>query len=112
MRKFLMTISLVLAASAPAWAENSAKPAVPAATAAATAAASYNVDDTPIGDILDDPAAAAIVDKYVPGFSANPETELARGMTLRMLQPYAADTFTDAVYEKLDKDFAALAKGK
>jgi hypothetical protein len=75
----------------------------------AAAAQPYTTEDTALGDILDDAEAAAMIDKYVPGFSKDPQVEMARGMTLRQIQGYAADAFTDAVLTSLDSDFAALA---
>lgn len=86
---------------------------VPGAVAqsAQTAAAStvYTTDDTPVGEILDDAEAAAIVDKYVAGFSKDPQVDMARAMTLRDVQQYATESFTDEVLKSIDADFAALA---
>jgi hypothetical protein len=39
--------------------------------------------------------------------------EMARGMTLKQIQPYASDTVTDEVLKNMDAEFAALStKGK
>jgi len=111
MRKILVALCLCLATVPALAAEAAAKSA--AKQAAPAAATTYTTEDTDIGSLLDDPAAAEIIDKHVPGFSTNPETELARGMTLKQVQPYAADTFTDELLKAIDADFAALAaKGK
>lgn len=75
---------------------------------AAPVSAHYSVEDTPIGDLLDDPRARAILDKYIPGFSTGDQVDMARGMTLRSIQPYAPDTVTDDVLAKIQGDFAKL----
>lgn len=70
-------------------------------------APAYSTSDTPIGELLDNPATLAILDEYLPGFSKAEQIDSARGMTLKAVQPYAEDTVTD---EKLAKIDAALAK--
>lgn len=110
MRSVLAAVCLALATTSTLAAAGGAasQPTRPAAATAAKAPA-YTADETEIGSLLDDPAAAAIIDKYIPGFSSNPQTELARGMTLRQIQPYAADSITDDVLKSIDADFAAMA---
>lgn len=48
--------------------------------------------DTQLGTLLDDPTAKAIIEKYLPGVSANPMVAMARGFTLNALlaMPVAA----------------------
>lgn len=48
--------------------------------------------DTTLGEILDNPQAKAILDKQLPGVSANPMIAMARGMSLNMIlsMPQAA----------------------
>ena len=74
--------------------------------------AAYSTTDTDIGTLLDDPAARAIVDKYVPGFSSGDQIDMARGMTLKAIQQFAADTLTDKVLAQIDADLAQLAPKK
>ena len=87
-------------------------PAVPPTPSAAAAKAPYNTNDTDIGTILDDPAARAIVDKHIPGFSAGDQVDMARGMTLKAIQQYSPDRITDQVLAEIDSDFAKLAAKK
>ena len=101
---FLVTIPLT-AAMAQSHAVTSAPPA-------AAAQAAYNTNDTDIGTILDDPAARAIVDKHIPGFSAGEQVDMARGMTLKAIQQFASDRITDRVLAEIDSDFAKLAAQK
>ena len=81
-----------------------------AAPAAAEAPAGYSSASTPIGTLLDDAAAKAVLDKIVPGLSTNPQIDMARGMTLKDIQSYAADQLTDDVLKKIDVELAMLAK--
>lgn len=48
--------------------------------------------DTTLGQILDNPQAKEVLDKYVPGISTNPMVSMAKGMTINMLlsMPQAA----------------------
>jgi hypothetical protein len=108
MRLFL--ISAALAFSAPALANEPVKAdAAPAAPAAAEkAAAAYSVETSSIGDLLDNPAAKAILDKHLPGATENPQFEMARPMTLRAVQQFAPDQFTDERLSKIEADLKAL----
>ena len=68
----------------------------------------YSTGDTDLGTLLDDSAARAIIDKYLPGFSSSEQIDMARGLTLKDLQQYSPDTFSDEVLAKIDADFAKL----
>ena len=48
--------------------------------------------DTTVGQLLDNPQAKAILDKYVPGVSTNPMVGMVRGMSINSLlaMPQAA----------------------
>ncbi|HXD02895.1 MAG TPA: hypothetical protein VN627_06265 [Novosphingobium sp.] len=82
----------------------------PAKTAAQAPAAkqAYTTADTDIGTLLDDPAAKAIVEKYIPGLTTNPQVDMARAMTLKAVQAYAPDEVTDERLAKIDADLAKL----
>jgi hypothetical protein len=105
MRLFL--ISAALAFSAPALANEPVK-ADAAPAAAEKAAAAYSVETSSIGDLLDNPAAKAILDKHLPGATENPQFEMARPMTLRAVQQFAPDQFTDERLSKIEADLKAL----
>jgi hypothetical protein len=83
----------------------------PAALAQA-AGAHYSSAETDIGTILDDPAARAVVDKHIPGFSSQDQIEMARTMTLKGIQQYAPDKYSDKVLAEIDADFAKLPAKK
>ncbi len=93
--------------AAPAFAAP-APAAAPTAAAAPAAAGKYNVAETEIGTLLDDPAAKAIVEKHIPGFTTNEQVDMARGMTLKDVQQYASDQITDASLTAIQADFAKL----
>ncbi|MEO7247596.1 MAG: hypothetical protein ABIW31_04010 [Novosphingobium sp.] len=75
---------------------------------AAAAATGYTTADTSIGTLLDDTAAKAVLDKYMPQFSSNPQVDMARGMTLKQVQQFAPEKITDEVLAKVDADLSKL----
>jgi para-nitrobenzyl esterase len=88
-----------------------AQPA-PAAAPATAAADHYATATTPIGTLLDDPAAKAVLTKYIPEVVSNPQIDMARGMTLKDTQQYAPDMVSDAVLAKIDAELANLPAKK
>ena len=98
----LMT-GLAIATAAPASAQTA--PAAPAATATAK---HYTTGDTSIGTLLADPAAKAIIDKHIPGFSTNPQIEMVSNATLLQIQPMKPALLTDALLAAIDADLAKL----
>jgi len=87
-------------------------PAIPAnaADAPAAAAAGFSTQSSTIGDLIDNPQTHAILDKHLPGFASNPQIDMAKGMTLRQIQSFAADKLTDEVLAKIDADLAKVGK--
>lgn len=83
-----------------------------AQTAATPAAPSpaYSTADSLIGDLLDNPATRAIVEKYLPEVVHSDQIDMARGMTLVAIQAYAADSVTDEALKKIDEELAKLPK--
>ena len=78
------------------------------APAAAPAAGHYTTTDTDVGTLLDDPASKAVLDKNIPGFSANPQIQMARSMTLRQLQQFDSAALPDSLMSSIDADLAKL----
>ena len=99
----------VLAASTAAVAQPAA---TPAAAPAAAAADHYSTSATPIGTLLDDPAAKAVLVKYIPAVVSNPQIDMARGMTLKDTQQYAPDMVSDDTLAKIDAELAKLPAKK
>jgi hypothetical protein len=101
----------VMIALAAAAATLTAAPALAAEAAVAAApAAALNTTDTSIGDLLDNPAAKAVLAKHIPAMIENAQIDMARSMTLKQIQGFAGDTLTDEVLAKIDVDLAALKK--
>ena len=82
------------------------------AEAAAAHTPAYSSTDTLIGELLDNAATRAILDKYLPGFSTADQIDAARNMTLRACQQYAPETITDEALAKIDSDLAKLPPPK
>jgi para-nitrobenzyl esterase len=79
---------------------------------AQTPPAHYSTSETDIGTLLDDPAASAVLDKYAPGFTSDGQVQMARPMTLKAIQQYAPERFSDEVLAKIDADLAKLPAKK
>lgn len=114
MRLEHLTIAICIAAlpTMAAAQSSTASPAVPAAKSAPKAHPVYTTESTDLGTLLDDPAAKAVLVKRVPDLVNNDQIEMARGMTLRALQPYAGEVLTDEVLKNIDADLAALPQPK
>lgn len=78
----------------------------------AVAAPPLSTATTTIGEILDTPAAKAVVDRHLPSVFANSQIRMARPLTLKGLQRFAKDTVSDSALAAIDKDFAALPAKK
>ncbi len=110
MRFVAFTFGLALAmASTMAVAQSAPAANVPAA---ATAGAAYSTTATDVGTLLDDPAAKAVLLKYVPGMAGSSQIDMARGLSLKDLQQYAPDAMSDKVLAEIDAEFAKLPPKK
>ena len=78
------------------------------ALAAAKASGRYTTLTTPIGELLDNPATRAVLERHVPAFLKSPQLDMARGTTLYGLQTYVPDQFTDALLATIDRDLAVI----
>lgn len=72
----------------------------------------FSTATSTIGEILDDPAAKAVVEKHLPKVFTNPRIRMARPLTLKGLQRFAKDGVSDGALTAIDKDFAGLAAKK
>lgn len=104
MKKLAIAAALAAAFAVPA---HAAEPAPASAPAPA-----YSTAETDIGTLLDNPATKAVLDKHMPGFSANPQIDMARSMTLKQVQQFAGDQMTDDVLAKVDADLAKIPAAK
>ena len=91
-----VTATLSMPAAAVAQGTTAAKPA------------HYSATDTPVGKLLDDPAANAILKKLIPTVYANEMFQTqGRDLTLKAIQQYEPDALSD---ENLAKVQAELDK--
>jgi hypothetical protein len=90
---------LALLSTAPALAQS---PSPPAAAKAQPSA------DTPIADLIADPAAKAVLDRNVPGLTAHPAYEQIKTMSLRQVQPMSGGQITEAALAKVDAELKTL----
>ena len=84
-----------------------------AADAPAAAPAHYSVEKTHVGQMLDDPAANAILKALIPTVYANEMFKSAgRDLTLRDIQQYEPDALSDANLAKIQAELDKIpAKG-
>jgi hypothetical protein len=78
------------------------------ASVAAAPAAKFSTEASTIGDLLDNAAAKAVLEKHLPALVGNAQIEMARAMTLKQIQAMAGDMLSDEVLAKVDADLAAI----
>ncbi|MCB1689667.1 MAG: hypothetical protein KDI33_14325 [Halioglobus sp.] len=66
----------------------------------------YSVSETPLGTLVDDPAAAAVLEKHMPGSVA--QLSQARDMTLVTVVAIFPGSVTDEQLEEINADLQAL----
>jgi hypothetical protein len=99
-RHFLAAAALAIAAVA--------APAFAADAPASAKAAKFNTADSTIGDLLDNPAAKAVLEKHLPQIVSNPQMSMVRALTLKQIQGYAGDAVSDEALAKVDADLAKI----
>ena len=70
-------------------------------------AAHYTLD-TPISDLIADPAARAVLDKDLPGMSSDENLPKFEDRSLRELQPLSGGQLTEALLKQVAGDLAAI----
>jgi hypothetical protein len=83
--------------------------ALTAAVPAFAAEPAYSTASTDIGTLLDNPETKAVLEKHIPEVISNAQFEMARPMTLRAIQAYAAEALTDEKLAAIDADLAKIA---
>jgi hypothetical protein len=74
----------------------------------AAAPTMYSAESTQIGVLLADPAAKAVLAKYIPAIVSNDGIQQAASMTLKDIEPMAQGAITDQNLADIDKDLAKL----
>jgi para-nitrobenzyl esterase len=79
---------------------------------AALASGHYNSLVTPLGVLLDDPAARAVLEARIPMVVNSEQIGMARGFTLSALAGYMPQVLTDEMIAAIDAEFAKLPNAK
>ena len=58
--------------------------------------------------LLADPEAKAVLDRHFPGVSTDPRIGMGKGMTLRSIQKFAPDMFTEEAMNAVDAELDRL----
>ena len=61
-----------------------------------------------VRDLLADESARAIIDRYIPGFSTDPQVGFAQGFPLAHLAAFDAKTFNDEVLSAIDAELHSM----
>ena len=88
-------------------------PALTAPAIAQEAAKHYSVAETPAGKLIDDPAAAEVLKRYIPTVWANEMFQtMGRDLPLKAIQQYEPDALSDANLAKIQAELDKIpAKG-
>lgn len=68
----------------------------------------YTTAATPLGTLMDDPGAMAVLEKHVPMLIANEQIKMARQITLKDIQGFAPNALSDELMAAIDADLAKL----
>lgn len=63
---------------------------------------------TKLGDLLDNEAAKAILEKHMPGISTHPQIGMGKGFPLAVVANFSGGMITQEMLEAVDADLAAL----
>ena len=64
--------------------------------------------DSKVKEILKDPRACEVLDKYTNGSSKNPQMKLVGGLTLRKLASFPQSAYLVPLLEDLERDLKAI----
>ena len=101
-----VAVLVALSVAAPTFANTA--PIAPAPAPAPVVAVAKLSIDSPIEALAADPVAKAALDANFPGVTTHSMYEQFKNMTIKQLQPMAADKITDAAIAKLATDLAPL----
>ena len=106
MIKSVLAAAALAAVSTAAFAQTA--PAQDHSGHAAAPAAALPTIDSPIKDLLANPATAAVVEKHLPGVSQHPALPQFQDMTLGQVAPMSGGAVTPAIITAIDADLKAL----
>lgn len=65
-------------------------------------------ENTTLQQVLADPAAKAVLEKHLPGFSNHPLLSMAMGMTLKTIAAFPQAGITPEKFKAIQEDLAKL----
>lgn len=109
--KLIAAVALLTLSATPVLAQTMpATPTAPAPAtpgAAATAPAKLTID-SPIEQLVANPAAKAVLEGALPGISSHPSFDSFKAMTLTQVQPYSGGLVTDEIIAKVTAGLAGI----
>lgn len=67
----------------------------------------YSIESK-VGELLDNAAPRAIIDKHIPELPTNPQVSMARGMTLKMLATMSGGKITKATLDTVNAELQKI----
>jgi hypothetical protein len=64
--------------------------------------------DSKIKEIMKNPEAVDLMEKYSPGFKTNPQMKMVQGLTYRALAKFPQSNMTEEKVEEIDQALKAL----
>jgi len=68
----------------------------------------YTTAGTPLGTLMDDPDAKAVLEAHIPALVANEQIQMARQITLKDIQGFAPQVLSDETLAAIDADLAKI----
>jgi len=64
--------------------------------------------ESKLGDLLDNEATNAVLEKHMPGISTHPQIGMGKGFALSMVAKFSGGMITDEMLAAVDADLKAL----
>src|SRR5690606_31078849 len=66
--------------------------------------------ESKLGDLLDNDATKAILEKHMPGISTHPQVSMGKGFALSMVAEFSGGLITEDILVKVNADLSALGR--
>lgn len=64
--------------------------------------------ESKLGDLLDNEATKAVLEKHMPGISTHPQIGMGKGFALSMVAKFSGGLITEELLEKVNAELTAL----
>ena len=64
--------------------------------------------ETKLGDLLDNEATKAVLEKHLPGISNHPQIGMGKGFALSMVAKFSGGLITEEMLQKVNAELSAL----